>query len=349
MPTAESRALSIQSQFAVELMAQQIAKLSGQMMLGLGPNASKADIDRVATQYELLVLGAMSAAAQTRVGYLQSFAQANGEKPFKVPPGLLNPRPDDVLMSGLSPKGAVYSAVGRMDEWERAQEAQRELAVARQAKAAADEAAAAARANFEEQAARMARSRTDIPLRVPPRPPAQMAADLMSSYAESTVMSASDYVDRSVMRPDGRVVALRRVTHPGACDRCTTVAQILIYKFHPALRHDNCRCSFEPVFRTDPDYQAKLAKYRDNAGHVGVGRYSADTRSRGRSQLAEAADREKSSFYQYEWEAFLKDEQVRLAQLVKTVKSNTFRDWAVMTSANQAKGFAGMLPVITRD
>jgi len=349
MPSAESRALSIQSQFAVELIARQVASLTGGMLAQIGPDASPAEVDRVASQYEVLILGAMAAVAQSRVGYMQGFAAANKESPFVIPAGVANPRPEAVLQSGLSPKGAVYSAVGRMNEWQAQQDAARELEAAKQARIAAEEAAANAKARFEQQAAKVASGRTDIPVRVPARPPAQMGAALLSQYAESTVMSTSDYVDRAVMRPDGRVVALRRVTHPGACDRCTAVARVLVYKFHPSLRHDNCRCSFEPVFRNDPAYQAKLEKYRANAGHVGAGRYSRDTRNRGRRQLAEAADREKSSFYQYEWEAFLKDEQTRLSQLVKTVPSTTFRDWAVMTSANQSQGFSGMLPLITRD
>lgn len=350
MPTNEGRALSIQSQFAVELMAKQIAQMTGQMLMAVGPDASREQIDSIASQYELLILGAMAAVSQTRIGYLQAFATANGQKEFAVAGSLMNPRPSDVLVGGISPKGAVYSAVGRMNEYQAVQDAQRELAVAKQARRAAEDAAATARDAFEAQAARSAVSaRTRIPVQTPVRPPAQMAGSLLSQYAESTVMSTSDYVDRSVMRADGRVVALRRITHPGACDRCTTVARVLVFKFHPSLRHDNCRCSYEPVFRTDPAYTAKLDNYKGNAADRTPGRYGKDRRSRGRAQLQEAADREKSSFYQFEWEAFLKDEQVRLAQLVKTIPSNTYKDWAVMTSANQTKGFAGMLPVITRD
>jgi hypothetical protein len=192
-----------------------------------------------------------------------------------------------------------------------------------------------------------------------------MARGLVESYADSTVISTSDYVDRAVLNPDGRVVALRRVAHPGACDRCEVVSGVLVFKNYPALRHEQCRCSFEPVFRTDPEYQKRLARYKRNASvtsqtrherkdgtlseHKIGAKFARDVRYRGRKQLEAAKFREESTWLQSEWEGFLKDQQTRLSQIVKTIPSSTYRDWAVMTSANQAHGFAGMLPVITRD
>lgn len=356
MPTPEARALSIQSQFAVELIAGQVAAAAGSMLLQAGGRLSQDQVDELAKQYEVMILGAMSAAAASRIGYFQGFAKAAGQEPFRIPVGLSSPKPSDVLARGVEPRGAVIHAVSKMRQWH----AEDELAQAKAEAEAARKAAAEAQAAFERQAGRAqatarreaaqaeARLRAQVARSAPARNPVQMASSLLSDYADSTVMATSDYVDREVLRPDGRVVALRRVAHPGACSRCTAVAGVLVFKNYPALRHEQCRCTLEPVFRTDGDYQARLSRYRDLAGNRQPGRLGRDRRSRGNRKLAAAQARENSVWLQDEWEAFLKDEQARLAQLVKTVPSNTYRDWAVMTSANQSQGFTGMLPVITR-
>jgi hypothetical protein len=177
----------------------------------------------------------------------------------------------------------------------------------------------------------------------------QAAAEL-SDATEATVLGAADWVDTMVLGPSKSIVALRRVAHPGACDRCLRASNVLIFKSSPRPRHPQCRCSFEPVDAADSEYQARLARYQRNTratgGGAGGSAWARQTRSRGRRQLDDAARRERE--YQEVWTQFLQDEQSRLSSLVSTIPSNTYRGWAIMTSANIAESVSNPLPLITR-
>jgi hypothetical protein len=305
VPSDVGRALSLQQQYALEVIAERCGEIAAAMLREYARSATPEQVDDFAEQYEALILGAMLAAAATRVGYLADFAAAEGQAAPVVAARVLAPTAIDVLVDGINPRGAVYASM-------------RQVALHLERKATDAEAITA-------------------------------GAVLVQEYAESTVTSTGDFVDREVLGPNRTIAALRRVAHPTACDRCQRVAGALVFKHHPALRHPQCRCSFEPVYLTDPDYQVRLAKYRANAEANIPGPYFRDLRYRGRQQLEADRFRRESVWLQDEWTAFLQDEQVRIAGLVKTIPSNTYRDWAVMTSATQAEVGNGLLPVLTRD
>lgn len=335
MPTDAGRALSLQEQRALELIAQGVAD-SASTMFAVAAAQGVIDDEGIKKQYALLIAGAMRAAAQTRVAYLQAFASANGEQPFRIPSRVQNPTPSDVLMPGVNPEGAVNNVVILRSKWaEEMREAQKALSES------FDTGEIASRA-----VDRLTPEQIDFQA-------TQMAAKRLGSLAESTMMSTTDFVDREVLGPDQRIAALRRVVHPGACDRCTTVAGVLVFKRRAQLRHDQCRCSFEPVFVNDPQYRERLLKYRKNAGTrassgPGGTAWARGVRSRGRAQLAAADRRLNSEIVQDYWAQLLKSEQQRLGSMVKTINSNTYKDWAVMTSVKQAEIGRGLLPVITR-
>jgi hypothetical protein len=173
----------------------------------------------------------------------------------------------------------------------------------------------------------------------------------ISDATEATVMATSDWVDSMVLGPSKHIAALRRVAHPGACERCMRASGVLIFKSSPRPRHPQCRCSFEPVDVNDGEYKARLAKYERNSRTTassgpGGTAWARGTRSRGRRQMEDARRREEH--YQEVWAAFLRDEQTRLADLVTAIPSNTYKSWAIMTSANIAETVSNPLPVITR-
>lgn len=331
MPSAETRALSIQAQMALELLAAKVGDIAARMMAAQ-VGFDERQVKELADRYEVLIAGAVAAAAGIRAGYIDSVAQLAGER-IAIPwDQLARPDLSQVLARGDSPRGAVFSAVTHLRDWVE-QDAQKAAEAAGEALTAAREQATT------EQAAAVLEERS----------PEVKAEALLREYADSTVMAASDYADRVVMLPARNIVALRRVAHPRACDRCLVVSKVLVFKENPALRHPQCKCSFEPVFINDADYQGRLDKYRANAGFRGGGDYGRDRRSRGRTQLSDASWRENSEFLQRAWREYLTEEQTRLASMVKSVKSNTFRDWAVMVSANVSEAGGDFLPVITRD
>lgn len=305
MPTNVGRSITLQQQLALELIAAKAGEVAAAMLAEYAREIDPKTVDEFGVQYEAMILGAMTATAATRAGYLTQFAAAAGEPVPTITPKVMSPSAIDVLVDGIVPRGAAYAGM-------------REVSKKLAAKA---------------------------------EPPVALLAgqNLLRDYAESTVTSAADFVDREVLGPNRRVTALRRVAHPTACDRCLAVSGALVFKHAPSLRHPQCKCSFEPVYLSDPDYAARLKRYADNAGDTRTGPAARDRRYRGRLQLEDAAFREDSEWLQDEWTAFLRDEQTRIAGLVKTVPSNTYRDWAVMVSANQAEVGNGLLPVITRD
>lgn len=313
MTTAEARAYSIQEQLLLERIA---AATAASVTALFNRSVRDGTLDEQALYYEygLILSGAMLAASQVKVAYLQSFAAASNKAPFVVPSKALTPVAADVLAPDLSFEGAVDRAIGLRKKYLN-----------------------------DLLSNKITDAVTDAQRRFADVQSADMAAKRLGSLAESTVMSAADFVQNEVLGPDRRISALRRVVHPGACDRCVTVAQVLVFKRRAALRHDNCRCSFEPVFNDDPAYRLRLAKYVENS----TARYRGQ-RFRGRQQIADAALREESFVIQNSWNELLKYEQQRLAGVVKTVKSNSYKDWAVMVSANQAGIGGGLLPVITR-
>lgn len=316
MPTPTARALSIQEQYALERIAQGTSD-TAQALWAQSVSGETVDEGRLKAEYALLIGGAMKAAADVRAAYLQSFARANNAQPFTIPGRVRTPQFVDVLQPGVNPEGAINNVVTLRNKWAE------EMVEARQALADA----------FDTSNV--------------------MAGKRLAQLAESTTTAAADYVTREVLGPDRRIAALRRVVHPGACERCVAVARVLVFKRRAQLRHDQCRCSFEPVFVNDADYQDRLNRYRANAGTVagsgpGGSRWARDTRNRGRRQLEAANARENNAFLQASWESLLKSEELRLKELVKTVNSNSYRDWAVMTSVNQTKTGSGSLPVITR-
>ncbi len=319
MVSPAGRASTFQEQLALELIAARTAQLARGLFLDSG-KVDEAGAKRLADKYSMLVVGGVLTAAAIRTGYLQRFASENNQRPFVIPQGVLQPSVEDALVPGLRPEGAVYAALRHLDKF------------------------------LEDQSFL--------------GDPVESAARILGEYAESTVTAAPDWVDDQVLGPDRRVVALRRVTHPSACDRCVAVADVLVFKSNPRLRHEACRCSFEPVFFDDPAYRRRLAKYEENAAklpgspHVyrdgtrsefGMSaRFARDVRARGRRQLADARFREQSVFYEEQWGRVLRDEQQRLSSLVKAVPSTTYRNWAVMTSANIADKGSGLLPVLSR-
>lgn len=339
MPTAEARAYSLQEQRALE----EIAIATSAAISALFERSirdGKVDEETLRFEYGLIMTGAMTAAAQTKTAYLQSFAQAAGKDPFNIPARLLRPTAADVLVPDATFDGAVGRATGLRDKWmDDLRRQQLDLM-----KSVSDQ---------------LTDTLPDVAERAVQRQATRMAATRLGSLAESTVMSTADFVQREVLGPDRRIAALRRVVHPGACDRCVTVAKVLVFKRDPALRHDQCRCSFEPVFNDDPAYRERIALYTRNSLARPGSRYEdgLGTRStrgarfaryRGRRQLAAARMREESFTIQDSWNKLLMTEQQRLAQMVKTIPSNSYKDWAVMVSANQAEVGGGLLPVITR-
>jgi hypothetical protein len=304
--------------------------MASQLLLAQSQSLSTEEADRLGAEYETLLTGALLAVAAIRIGYLQEFAAAEGEDLLDIPARAMAPTVQDVLVGGqtdpLPPVRGVGAGVPTMP-----QEALR------------------APSNQGAMRAALAQLERDMRDNVPDALP--RAQKSIADWTESTAMSAADWTDAMVLRPNGRIAALRRVAHPGACDRCMNCAGVLIFKSSPRPRHPQCHCSFEPVYLTDPEYQKRLASYRSNAAAVGArtGRYARDMRQRGRRQLEEARQRDESVFLQDAWQSFLADEQTRLSKLVKSVSSNTYRQWAVMTSANQAEAVSDLLPVIIRN
>jgi hypothetical protein len=312
VPSPEARALSLQQQYALELIAAQAGMVAGSMMYQASQSTSLAEAQQMADEWSALLAGAMIAVAATRVGYLQRFATAEGAPLFDVPMHVLRPTVQDVLVGGrgspIPPPRGVGSELPTMPQ---------------------------------------------VPLRIPSSQGAmwstlaQLDADLKEEkpdafgiasrrivdYTESTVTATPDYVDAMLLGPNKAIMALRRVTHPGACDRCMKAAGALVFKTSPRLRHPQCRCSFEPVLVGDPEYSARLARYAANAQFNDPGPYARDRRYRGRQQLAALEQRVSSEFAQDVWSQFLRDEQARLAKIVTAVPSTQYRNWAVMTSA----------------
>lgn len=169
------------------------------------------------------------------------------------------------------------------------------------------------------------------------------ALAVVSDHAAASALASADFVDREVLGPVRTVVAFRRVVHPTACQRCRDVAGVLVFKAQPKPRHPQCRCSLEPVYATDADYQARLALYQRN-----VESRHADARRRGRRQQEAAQLRETSAWRQQEWSRFMRDEQQALADMVRAIPSDTYRGWAILVSANLAESGSGLLPVIER-
>jgi hypothetical protein len=107
------------------------------------------------------------------------------------------------------------------------------------------------------------------------------------------------------------------------------------------------------VFLNDPEYAARLAKYEGKSRFVGPSSgggsaWARRVRYEGRQQL-QAAELRLSEYRQEIWTEFLKDEQARLAKVVKTIPSDQYRNWAVMVSANITNVGGDLLPVITRN
>jgi hypothetical protein len=329
--------LSIQEQQVLELISAQVSGSAEAMFLQA---SSKRPVDEKALTeaYMGLIAGAMAAVAGVRVSYLQSFAAANGKPAFTIPSGVSRPVPQDVLVEGVEPAGAVKNALGLQRKW------------AAQLADSVEEGIDSAVDSFEA-----------LPMSEVERRAALMAGNKLGQLAESTVTSTADYVTRSVLNPDKRVGALRRVVHPSACDRCLVVAGVLTFKWKPALRHDQCRCSFEPVYSDDPQYMERLALYQKNAGTMpgmrwfGTGpfgvhsaRSARNTRARGRAQLSAAEQNLSSESVRRLWDKFLQEEEVRQESLVKTIKSNTFKDWDVMVASESFKTSGDFFPLITR-
>lgn len=319
MPTPEGRALSFQAQAATELLSERVGDIAASML------AAQVDYDpekirELADQYALLLSGAMLAVAAIRTGYLQAFSLAEGEPRIPIPASAAHPSIADVLVGQRNPQSAMYAAAANMRMW-----------LDMQAQAIED--------GIEDTAAYLGQQ----------GPPNKVAGELLREYTESTLLSTSDFVDRTVLGPVRTVAALRRVAHPNACERCVRVSGVLVFKKNPSPRHPQCRCSFEPVYITDPAYTARLAQYTKNTTYRGAGGYPAATRRRGQQQLSAAQSRVNDEVLQGAWREYLKEEQVRLAARVKTIKSNTYQNWAVMVAVTQSEVGGDMLPVLTRD
>lgn len=362
MPTPQARALSLQEQQALEAIAMQVSAQAESMYF----QAQEQNVpeDQLMSMYMLLILGGMRATAQTRVAYLQAFAAANQKDAFTLPARILEPRPEDVLVPGVQPEGAIRHVNALSERWFNDMNQQRMEAEKRQ-QAKVDK----AQAEIDRERAALDQRRRQVEeMDFGPeseqdvrRKAWLMAGNKLGQLAESTVTSTADYVTRSVLDPDKRVGALRRVVHPGACDRCTTVAGVLVYKMKPRLRHDQCRCSFEPVYTDDPQYLDRIFKAKMLTGAAPGGqypgsdspfaRYSAraarEARSRGRRQLDAARAREDSEGLRQYWDEFLQQEEKRLDNMVKTLKSNTFRDTDILVAVKPGSGEKGF-PLVTR-
>lgn len=340
MPTAQARALSLMEQQALELISLQVSSAAQNMFIQA--SNGKVSEEELSKSYAALIAGGMIAVAGARVSYLQGFAKANGERPFDIPSGVLRPSPADVLVSGIDPAETIPYVSGLQRKWAGELTSQRDSMLKKLQESVAD-GVESANDSYDALSDAEIRRRANI-----------MAGNRLGSLAESTVTSTADFVTRSVLLPNKKVGALRRVVHPGACERCQAVAQVMTFVFKPRLRHDQCRCSFEPVYVTDPQYQGRLAQYRDTAagrtpGPLQGGRRTArDARSRGRRQLAAAQSREDSEGLRSLWDEFLQNEDRRSNNLVKSIKSNTFKDWDVMVAASSSKIAGDVFPVLTR-
>jgi hypothetical protein len=327
MPTDVGRALSLQQQYALELIAAQAGAMAAAIMQAASESVDDQQAKTMADQYAALLAGAMLATAATRVGYLQGFAAVEGQEMFDIPEQVLRPTVQDVLVGGrteIPPPRGVGAAIPQV--------AQTPLRVPSQQGA-------------------MWAALADLDRNVQRGTPGALRAaqKQLADHTESTVTATADYVDAMVLGPHGRTAALRRVAHPTACDRCLRCAGVLVFKSTPRPRHPQCRCSFEPVFVDDPEYKARLARYQRNVDETRPGPYGRDRRSRGRAQQEASEFRVTSLFYEEEWTDFLKDEQQRLASIVTTIPSDQYRGWAILTSAKQAEHSSDMLPVITRN
>lgn len=327
MPTPTGRALSIQQQYALELIASQAAYAAGEMLLRASTSVDRQEAEGLAAQYAALLSGAMIAVAATRAGYLQRFMAAEGAAELDISAQVLRPTVQDVLVGGESPLPPPRGVGAALTE-----PVQPVLRVPSQQGA---------------MWAALARLEKDIAADKPDALP--MAVSRLADWTESTAMAAADYVDAMVLGPNRQIAALRRVAHPRACERCFVVSGVLVFKTRPRLRHPQCRCSFEPVLLDDPEYKARLARYQRNVDFAEPGPYGRDRRSRGRRQQA-AAEARQGEFVQQSWTDFLADEQARLAKLVTAIPSDQYRNWAVMTAAKTTQNVGGdFLPVITRD
>lgn len=316
MPSAEGRALSLQAQHAQEIIVDNTVRAVEAMFTEYArPNMTEPQKREFAGLYVALVLAGTRAVAGVRAAYLSAYARAEGQA-LTIPAGASTPALADVLTEQARTEAAAYASLARLDQ----------LA----AKAASEYLSVTVPA-------------TSVRPRIPqPRP--VDAATVAVDHAAAAALAGADYVDTRVLGRVRNVVAFRRVVHPTACVRCRAVAGVLVFAHKPRPRHPQCRCSFEPVFIGDADYQARLARYRANV----ESRYS-EARSRGRAQEAAARQRETSAYQREVWAQFMADEQQRLATIVKTIPSTTYRNWAVLVSANITEsGARGLLPVIER-
>lgn len=348
MPTAEARALSLQEQQSLELIAAQVSATAEQMYAQ--GTANGVSEDELSAMYLALITGAVSVVTSQRAAYLRAFARAQGEAAPPVPSNLARAALDGALAPGVRVEGAVTHVAGLQRKWTADMVAKLEQDLAAAREKAAEKLTRAAAEGVQDAVENAVENAVDefkpMSMAEVQRRAQLMAAGRLSQLAESTVMSASDYATREILARDKKVAALRRVVHPGACERCTRVAGVLVFKQAPRLRHDQCRCSFEPVYVNDPQYQDRLLKYQMNVSATG-GAYARNVRYRGRQQLAAADIRENSPSVRAAWERFLQDEEKRANNLVKTIKSNTFRDWDVMTAVTDSSGGAGF-PLVTR-
>lgn len=329
MPTDLTRAMSLQQQLALEIIADQSAQMAASLFDGFDSEViTETEVNAMASAYGTLLLGAMLAVASTRLGYLQEVTEAEGQVAFEVPDNVLQPTVRDVLVGPNAPELPVSRGVGAglpsMHQF-------------------------AAREPSPEGGMWAALARLEKNLRLNEPDALVVARNDLIEYTESTAHATADWVDRMVLNPDRRVSALRRVAHPTACDRCLKVSGALVFKERPRLRHPQCKCSFEPVFLTDEDYMVRLAKYRANVEDTTPGRRGADRRERGRQQEQDAKFREESVFLEDAWRDFLRAEQKRIADVVQTVPSTQYRDWAVMTSVKITEADSDSLPVLTRE
>ena len=317
MPSNEARALSLQAQYAGEVVLDNTARAVEALFAARAtPGMTEPAKREFAALYVGIVLAGMHALSRVRAGYLAAFARAEGQPALTIPNGVWAPTFADVLTERANTEAAAFASLARLDQ------------LTQQAQRAVESAEVRIPINLRERAV--------------------AASAVAREHAEGATLAAGDFADRAVLGPARTVVAFRRVIHPTACDRCRAVAGVLVFKDKPQPRHQQCRCSVEPVYITDADYQSKLARYRGNVEARGADYNAADTRRRGRSQLAEHELRQ-GLYQQQTWAQFMRDEQARLAKLVQTIPSNTYREWALMTNVRIAEsGAEGLLPVISR-
>lgn len=219
MPSDTGRALSIQQQYALELISEQAGLMAAALVLAASQSTTRAEADAMAAQYEVLLLGAMMAVASTRVGYLQAYASAEGVAAFDIPTQVLRPTVQDVLVGGAGSPIPQARGVGAVVD-------------------VMPQTALRAPSSQGAMWAALTNLKHDLEAG---RPDAlTVAQSLLTESTESAAMSTADWVDAMVLGPDRRTVALRRVAHPGACQRCVRVSGALVFKSSPRLRHPQC-------------------------------------------------------------------------------------------------------------